>query len=154
MQSNCGSARTRCCTCAESWTSSAMRPMTTPRAGRPSSACTSYFLSSSTRSDRMCSAAQHVVQLTAQQEHSSPATSDPLMKGRGLLYAHCRLRKAHIAQWRGRHRDATVLLTTLQSLTYRRAHLLRRPPLCARRDGQPRGYIGGHRARRSRLGDL
>ena len=37
---------------------------------------------------------------------------------------------------------------------HRRANLLRRPPHCARRDGQPRLHSGGHRARRSRLGDV
>ena len=50
--------------------------------------------------------------------------------------------------------DAKVLLPSLQSLTYRRAYLLRRPPLCARRDGQPIVHVGFYRARRSRLGDL
>eukprot|EP00964_Phaeocystis_antarctica_P084118 scaffold52959_cov59-Phaeocystis_antarctica.AAC.10 len=87
MQSSCGSARTRCYTCAELWTSLATRPVTTPRAGQPSSACTSYSLTSSTRSVRTCSAAQHVV-------HSSlPHTKDtvllarlhPLVEGCGLL---------------------------------------------------------------------
>ena len=78
----------------------------------------------------------------------------PLVKGRRLLYTHCRLRKAHIAQWRERHRAATVLLPTFQSLAYRRANLLRRPPPCARRDGQPRVHVRLYRARGSRIGDL
>ena len=100
-------------------------------------------------------------QLTSRllQGHISPATPCQLVKGRGLLYIHCRLRKAHIAQWRGRHGVAAELQSLLvtQNVTFsphRRTHFLRRPPLCARRDGQPRGYVGGHRARRSRLGHL